>query len=221
MVTIAAVPVKDLVNAKERLIPLLSPRERRELARAMLEDVLSVLRLAPLDRIMVVTRDPQVMELARSFNASILEEDANLGHTEAVALAQHHAALACADSFLTIPGDVPLVTAEEIAAICRSAPPAPGALFVPSQSGLGTNGALLTPPGIMSLKFGEPSFQNHLAAARARGIEPVVLSLAGLALDIDGHNDLCALIEEGGERSRAGRLLQDLGLSHRLAERLC
>lgn len=215
---VAALPVKDLANAKERLIPLLSPTERQTLARAMLEDVLSALRLAPLDQILVVTRDPDVMELARGFTASILEEEANLGHTEAVALAQHHAARAGADRFLTIPGDVPRVTAEEITMICRSAPSAPGALFVPSRSGLGTNGALLTPPEIMPLKFGEPSFQNHLSAARARGIEPVLLPLAGLGLDIDDPEDLRALIEYGGE-SRARRLLQDLGLARRLALR--
>ena len=217
---VAALPVKDLVNAKERLIPLLSPTERQTLARAMLEDVLSALRLAPLDQIMVVTRDPQVMELAKEFSASVLEEEANLGHTEAVTLAQHHAVRAGADSFLTIPGDVPLVTAEEIALICRSALSAPGALFVPSRSGLGTNGAILTPPAIMPLKFGEPSFQNHLAAARARGIEPVLLPLAGLGLDIDDPEDLRALIEYGGE-SRAHRLLQDLDLARRLAHRPC
>ena len=112
------------------------------------------------------------------------------------------------------------LTAEEIAMICRSAPSGPGALFVPSRSGLGTNGALLTPPEIMPLKFGEPSFQNHLAAARARGIEPVLLPLAGLGLDIDDPEDLRALIEHG-EPSRAGRVLQDLGLAGRLAERQC
>ena len=37
---VAAVPVKDLVNAKQRLMPVLDGRERRELARAMLDDVL-------------------------------------------------------------------------------------------------------------------------------------------------------------------------------------
>jgi 2-phospho-L-lactate guanylyltransferase (CobY/MobA/RfbA family) len=72
----------------------------------------------------------------------------------------------------------------------------------------------------MPLKFGEPSFQNHLAAARARGIEPVLLHLAGLGLDIDDPEDLRALIEQG-EPSRAGRLLQDFGLAGRLAERPC
>lgn len=216
--TVAAVPVKDLANAKERLIPILSPEERRGLACAMLEDVLNALCRAPIDRVLVITKDPQVMELARSFPVLILEEEANLGHTEAVLLAQHHAAASGADRFLTIPGDVPQVTAEEIAVLCRSAPSGPAALFVPSLNGLGTNGALLTPPEIMPLKFGEPSFTNHLTAAQARGIEPVVLSLAGLGLDIDGPEDLRALIERG-ETSRAGRLLKELGVAARLEGR--
>lgn len=215
MVTVAALPVKDLANAKERLIPLLSPGERRELARAMLEDVLDALLRAPLDRIVVVTRDPEVAELARRRSVSILEEEANRGHTEAVALAQQQSAASSVQRFLTIPGDVPLVTAEEIALICRSAPPGPGALFVPSRSGLGTNGALLTPPDLMPLKFGEPSFANHVTAARARGIEPVVLPLPGLGLDIDGPEDLRLLVEHD-ETSRAGRLLRELGVRERL-----
>jgi hypothetical protein len=44
---VAAIPVKDLESAKQRLIPVLSPSERRELARAMLEDVLGVLSAVP------------------------------------------------------------------------------------------------------------------------------------------------------------------------------
>lgn len=215
MVTVAALPVKDLANAKERLIPLLSPGERRELARAMLEDVLDALLRAPLDRIVVVTRDPEVTELARRRSVSTLEEEVNRGHTEAVALAQQQSAASSVQRFLTIPGDVPLVTAEEIALICRSAPPGPGVLFVPSRSGLGTNGALLTPPDLMPLKFGEPSFANHVTAARARGIEPVVLPLPGLGLDIDGPEDLRLLVEHD-ETSRAGRLLRELGVRERL-----
>jgi 2-phospho-L-lactate guanylyltransferase len=197
MVTVAAVPVKDLANAKQRLVPLLSAEERRELARAMIEDVLGALCRAPLDGVLVVTRDPEVIGIARRFSVAVLEEDENLGHTEAVALAQSHAATAGADRFLTIPGDVPQVTEGEIASLLDACPAGPAAVFVPSLSGFGTNGALLAPPDAMPLKFGEPSFANHLAAARRRGIEPVVLSLPGLGLDIDGPEDL---LELAGER---------------------
>ncbi|HEV8472122.1 MAG TPA: 2-phospho-L-lactate guanylyltransferase, partial [Methylomirabilota bacterium] len=43
---VAAVPVKDLVNAKQRLMRVLSAAERRELARTMLCDVLRALAAA-------------------------------------------------------------------------------------------------------------------------------------------------------------------------------
>lgn len=211
MITVAAVPVKDLINAKQRLIPILPPAGRRDLARAMLEDVLAALGGAGLDGVFVVTRDAAVMELARRFPVTILEEPENRGHTEAVALAQRHAAGMGADRFLTIPGDVPRVTAAEIRELLRAAGAAPAAVFVPSRSGFGTNAALLAPPDVMPLKFGEPSFANHLTAARERGLEPRVLTLPGLGLDIDDPDDLAALVESGGQ-TRTSRLLSGLGV---------
>lgn len=219
MTTLVAVPAKDLTNAKQRLILILSPSERQELARAMLEDVLTALGGASLDSILVVTRDPDVMALARRFAVTLLEEPENRGHTEAVALAQREAARRGVDGFLTIPGDVPQVTAEEIRAVNRAAGAKPAALFVPSRSGFGTNGALLAPPDVMPLKFGEPSFQNHLSAARERGLEPRVLRLPGLGLDIDGPEDLAALAQGEGT-TRSARLLRSWGFPERLSPHL-
>lgn len=212
MKTLAAVPVKDLENAKQRLVPVLSPEERRALARTMLEDVLDALWEASLDRVLVVTRDPEVIALARQHHASVLEEPENRGHTEAVALAQRVAADRGAQRFLTIPGDVPQVTPQEIAALVAAASAGPGVVFVPSRSGFGTNGVLLSPPDLMRLKFGEPSFANHLIAARRGGLDPVILSLPGLSLDIDGPEDLRTLLEND-RKTRSRRLIQTLGLA--------
>jgi 2-phospho-L-lactate guanylyltransferase len=210
--TLAAVPVKDLENAKQRLVPVLSPEERRALARTMLEDVLDALWEASLDHVLVVTRDPEVIALARQHHASVLEEPENRGHTEAVALAQRMAADTGAQRFLTIPGDVPQVTPQEIAALVAAASAGPGVVFVPSRSGFGTNGVLLSPPDLMRLKFGEPSFANHLIAARRGGLDPVILSLPGLGLDIDGPEDLRTLLENE-RKTRSRRLIQTLGLA--------
>ena len=91
--------------------------------------------------------------------------------------------------FLTIPGDVPCVTAEEIALAVRR-PRGAGVVFVPSLSGFGTNAALLAPPDAMPLKFGEPSFDNHLRRRAPRGLTPGVRELPGLGLDIDAPDDL-------------------------------
>jgi 2-phospho-L-lactate guanylyltransferase len=202
MDVLAAVPVKDLVNAKQRLIPALGAGERQALARAMLEDVLAALATELPGSVFVVTTDALVMEVAAGFGATCLVEPVNRGHTQAVAFAQQHALARGAARFLTIPGDVPCVTPEEIAELCGARDP--GATFVPSYSGLGTNAALLAPPDAMPLTFGEPSFDNHLRAARDRGVAARVLTLPGMGLDIDAPDDLARLLEHGhGTRSAA------------------
>jgi 2-phospho-L-lactate/phosphoenolpyruvate guanylyltransferase len=207
MNTFVAVPVKDLTNAKQRLIPVLTAAERRALARAMLEDVLRTLRTALPTPVHVVTTDAQVMALAREHGADCLIDSADRGHTAAVAFAQRHARWLGADRFLTIPGDVPCVTADEVRTLLTAIGGEREVAFVPSISGLGTNGALLAPPDVMPLTFGEPSFANHLHAARQRGLVPRVLELAGLGLDIDAPEDLPMLLERGAA-SRSGALLR-------------
>jgi 2-phospho-L-lactate guanylyltransferase len=217
MAVFAAVPVKDLVNAKQRLVSALAPDERRRLARAMLEDVLAALGAALPGSVVVVTTDALVMEVVHRHGAECLVESANRGHTEAVAFAQQAAVARGAERFLTIPGDVPCATPEEIAALCGAVPEG-GVAFVPSLSGYGTNAALLGPPDAMPLKFGEPSFDNHLVAARQRGLSPVVVPLPGIGLDIDAPEDLGLLLQRGpGTRSAA--LLTAWGFPGRLRAR--
>jgi 2-phospho-L-lactate guanylyltransferase len=214
--TVVAVPVKDLVNAKQRLIPLLAPPERGELARTMLEDVLDALDRARLGDVFVVTRDPAVEVLAKRHGAATLGEEVNRGHTEAVARAQRAALARGARRFVTIPGDVPCTTADELTTLAAALPPGPGVAFVPSLSGFGTNAVLLEPPDRLPLKFGEPSFENHLVAARAAGLQPLVLRLPGIGLDIDAPEDLALLLERGPGTRSAG-LLRSLGVPARLA----
>jgi 2-phospho-L-lactate guanylyltransferase len=67
----------------------------------------------------------------------------------------------------------------------------------------------------MPLKFGEPSFANHLDAARARGLTPRVLTLPGLGLDVDAPEDLRLLLERGAT-TRAGRFCMARGFAARL-----
>jgi 2-phospho-L-lactate guanylyltransferase len=194
---VVAVPVKDLTHAKQRLMSVLSADERGELARAMLRDVLQALAAADLDGVWVITRDPAAAAIARSFGAELVTEAENRGHTAAVALAQAEAARRGARVFLTVPGDVPCVTADELRQIVdgvRDGAP----VFVPSRSGFGTNGVALSPPDAMPLTFGEPSFARHLETARGRGLTPRVLTLPGLGLDVDAPEDLSALLAEPG-----------------------
>ena len=190
----AAVPVKEFAGAKQRLARLLTAEERQAVAAAMLEDVLAALTEAPLAGIMVNTVDPLATELARRYGARVVTVGARDGHTGAVsAMARILAAEGC--DMLTVPGDIPRVTSAEIAAVIEAHRPAPSVSIVPAHDERGSNAVLCSPPLVMPLRFGDDSFLPHLASARALGVEPTILRLPGIALDIDQPEDVHALMQ--------------------------
>lgn len=192
----AVVPVKDMRAAKQRLVPALAPDERRTLFRHMLEDVLRALCAAEgLDGVALLTGDAEAMRLARRYDARVIAEAENRGHTAAVAAAAAALAVDGADGLLTVPGDVPLATPAEIEAVLAAHGAAPAMTIVPAHDERGSNCVACSPPDVVPLRFGDDSFVPHLAAARVRGVEPRVLRLPGLALDIDTPADLEALLD--------------------------
>lgn len=209
----AAVPVKELGAAKQRLSPLLTPVLRQALMGAMLEDVLAALAATPeLAGVLVVTVDPQAARLARRYGARLIKSGARDGHTGAVAAAARLLAAEGRGGMLTVPGDVPLVTAAEIAALIAAHGPAPAFTIAPSRDERGSNAVLCSPPDGVPLRFGEDSFFPHLRAAEARGITPSVRRLPGLALDIDTPQDL-AFLAGIAASSRARAMLDKSGLT--------
>ncbi len=188
----AAVPVKEFVGAKQRLASLLTPEQRQALAAAMLEDVLAALVDAPLAGVVVNTVDPLATELARRYGARVITDGARDGHSGAVAAMARLLGEEGRAGMLTVPGDIPRVSAAEIAAIIAARRPAPSVTIVPAHDERGSNAVLCSPPMVMPLRFGDDSFLPHLAAARALGIEPTIVKLPGVGLDIDQPADLQA-----------------------------
>jgi len=190
----AAVPVKEFTGAKQRLAALLSAAQRETLAATMLEDVLAALagsrRLAG---ILVNTIDPRAAELASRYGARVVTDGARDGHTGAV-MGMARALAADGHAMLTMPGDIPRVTAAEIDAVVSARRPAPSFTIVPARDELGSNAVLCAPPGAVPLRFGDDSFFPHLAAARKAGIAPTIVRLSGIGLDIDHPEDLRAFL---------------------------
>lgn len=204
----AAVPVKEFAGAKQRLASLLTPAQRQALAEAMLEDVLAALVEAPLAGIMVNTADRHAAELARRYGARVVSDDAHTGHTGAVTAMARILAVEGND-MLTVPGDIPRLTAAEIATVIEARRPAPSLTIVPARDELGSNAMLCSPPLVMPFRFGDNSYFPHLAAARSLGIEPTIVKLPGIGLDIDQPEDVHALLEATPHRAtRALRVLQ-------------
>ena len=203
----AAVPVKEFTGAKRRLSDLLSAAQRETLAATMLEDVLAALAGAKqLGGIMVNTVDPHATDLALHYGARVVTAAARDGHTGAVngmgrlLTAEGHA-------MLTLPGDIPLVTPDEIDAVVTARQPAPSFTIAPARDEQGSNAVLCDPPRAVPLRFGEDSYFPHLATSRRVGIEPTIVRLPGIGLDIDLPDDLRAF-----QRAASGRSTRTLAL---------
>jgi 2-phospho-L-lactate guanylyltransferase len=193
------IPVKSLAQAKQRLASVLSQPARTELAQAMLLDVLEALNQW-VDRpaVSIVTSDSFALDLARQFSFETIADTRNRSETDAIEGATRVCESRGIDSTLVIPGDVPLIQPWELEKVLEAAP-IEGTVLVPAADGRGTNAAFRRPSGLFPLRFGNDSFQPHLAAARATGKPCVVLSLAGIALDVDSPSDLQQLVAAPGE----------------------
>jgi len=207
------VPVKNLVDAKQRLSSILSSEERFALAQAMCSDVLQTLALwQGRPPVAVVTSDSYTRELAKRFNFEVIDDD-NSGETNAIEMAT---AICCErgeTSTLVVPADIPLIDGAELQKIVDSAP-ASGAVLAPDAAGRGTNAAWRAPGDLFPLRFGNDSFLPHLSAAKATGLPCVVLKLPGIARDIDRPEDLREVAAASGER-QSQKLLRGWNLSSR------
>ena len=213
----AVVPIKHLGAAKQRLADALARPDRRRLTLAMADDVLAALSGVPgLAGVAVISGDPEVAALARRYGARHIPEPEARGHTAAVA---HAAALLAgegAPGMLTLPGDVPLVTAAEIREVLAAHGGARSVTLVPARDRRGTNCAACSPPTVIPLRFGEASFSPHVEAARACGVAPRVLALPGLGLDIDTPDDLEMLLHRPAA-TRTHAVLAASGITARFA----
>ena len=210
------IPVKNLASAKQRLASALEQEERTALATAMLKDVFeAVASWARRPQVTVVTGDAEARSLARQCGFELLDDPLEAGESEAVARATQALEAQGAQNLLVIPGDIPLIAATDLEAIYAAAPLA-GTVLVPARDGRGTNAALRKPASLFPLRFGNDSFVPHRAAATATGLPLVVLTLPGIALDVDTPADLAALVAAPGER-RSQRLAREWKLNERLA----
>jgi 2-phospho-L-lactate/phosphoenolpyruvate guanylyltransferase len=210
----AAVPVKQFTGAKTRTGSVLTASQREKLAATMVEDVLAALAGATrLAGILVNTVDPTAAALARRYGARVVTDGALEGHTGAVNGMARVLTEEGKGAILTVPGDIPRVTAAEIDAVVASARPEPSFTIVPAHDELGSNAILCAPPFAVPLRFGDDSYFPHLMAARAVGIEPVIVRLPGIGLDIDHAADLRSFMAASPRMpTRTLALLEAFGL---------
>ena len=204
---ILLIPVKSLTTAKQRLAAALDQERRSQLAEAMLRDVMTAAAGA-LGRIDValVTGDARARALAAEFGFLAIADPRNESETAAIEGATAWCEQRGYDTTIVVPGDIPLITSDELRRVLDAAP-AEGAVFVPAYDRRGSNCILRRPAAIIPLRFGNDSFLPHCEAMRKTGRELVILEMPGIGLDIDNPHELELLLQRDGS-TNAQRLLR-------------
>jgi 2-phospho-L-lactate guanylyltransferase len=187
----AIVPVKPLRRGKSRLSGTLTEDERTALNQELLEHTLKVLsKLKELDQVLVVSRDPQALTIARNHGAKTVQEDGQPHLNTALARATVMAQVHSIRGILVLPADLPLLTPEDVRALIDRAAKPPVVVIAPDRHGKGTNALLMVPAGQIEYDFGEGSFHRHCARAKKSGARLEIVELPSLGLDLDLPEDL-------------------------------
>jgi len=186
----ALIPVKELANAKSRLMPPFSDDERATLTLEMLRHVVAVAQESGVfARITVVSPDTAVLDVVKVLGVSVLRQQTT-GLNPALDEARADARLHGAEAALVLHADLPHLTAAEITAMVGLLPVSPAVVIAPDYTGSGTNALLTAPPNAISFHFGPGSFLRHIAAAEQRGLPYRIAHAPGIAGDVDTPDDV-------------------------------
>ncbi|NCF74349.1 MAG: 2-phospho-L-lactate guanylyltransferase [Gammaproteobacteria bacterium] len=211
----AILPIKSLDGAKQRLRNILSPNERKELMLNSARDVLTALtRSSRLSGILLVSKDKNAVALGNEFGVRILKVGSDNGQSEAIEQAATFLREHGVTSTLTIPGDAPLLLAEDVDIVCDTLKKGPAITIVSNVDGTGSNCIGASPSNSIPYQFGTNSFTKHVASAYELGIEPKILSLPRLELDIDTVSDVSRLMKLAS-RTRTQKFIAKSGIVER------
>lgn len=184
----ACVPLKRLAFAKSRLAPDLSPDERALLARSLFRRTIEVLKESGVaSRVAVATAERTAIG---ALDVEVLPDTGELNSSLKGAI--RWATRIGATRLLILPGDLPLLSPDDVRKIVDVPHQPPDVVIVGTQKG-GTGALLLSPPSAISPLFGERSFERHLELARRTNIPAQICDVRGFSLDIDTVEDLNAL----------------------------
>lgn len=191
------IPVAPGSESKTRLAPILDASQRADLARSMLVRTIGVARA--LGPVVVVSRSPRMLDLARTHDAEPVREPTDRSRHDGLtplnaAVMKGLDRVAEDATALVLPSDLPVVTEDDLRALVAAAGTRRRVVvLVPCQRGEGTNALLVRPPGQLVPHFGPDSFSAHATAAGAAGLAVVVHRAPALS-DLDTPGDHARLV---------------------------
>lgn len=191
----AIVPMKPFAEAKRRLADVLEGTAREELSRELLVRTIQVLkRSGSVKRVAVVSRDRQVLRLARKLGAWAMLE-VKPGLNEALEQATRVARANGVQAALIVPADLPGLDESDVESIAALGRTPPAVVIAPARRDQGTNALLVNPLGLITYAFGESSFLEHQRNAARAGARVEIYRSESVAFDLDLPEDAKTLKE--------------------------
>lgn len=200
----AIIPVSKFKNAKTRLSPFLTEKEREKLLKVMLHDVTDALK-KHVDKIFIISRDEDVLSYAESLNLDTIMEDENSNLNKALTQAMKYCK-GKARKVLIVPSDVPLIGKTNIKMVI-DASKSLDFIIVPSKGG-GTNMIIMKPMAIRT-RYEGFSYKEHVNAAEKKKLNPQVHDSFFMALDVNTAEDLGEIMIHG-EKTHTRQYLKEL-----------
>ena len=187
----AIVPVKPLRRGKSRLAGKLTEDERAELNQSLLQHTIETLTdLKEIEQVLVVSRDPHALTVARNHGARTVLEDGQPHLNTALKRATVVAQVYATRGVLVLPADLPLISPQDIRELINRAVDPPVVVIAPDRHRKGTNALLISPSGLIEYDFGDNSFERHCEQVRKTGARLEIVDLPTLGLDLDLPEDL-------------------------------
>ncbi|MBW4435498.1 MAG: 2-phospho-L-lactate guanylyltransferase [Pleurocapsa minor GSE-CHR-MK-17-07R] len=191
----AIIPVKPLTRAKSRLAGILSPEERQVLAERLMRHVVTTVSAARgIHGVLVISRDPHALALARDLGANTVQESGAPELNSALMRATQVITAWRGRAVLVLPADLPLVTSDDVSAMLDMGREEGCLVIAPDRNNDGTNALFTRPPGLIAYAYGEGSFQRHVGLAQQIGATVRIMDSPRLALDIDVPADLASML---------------------------
>ena len=201
------IPVKKISNAKKRLIPVLTSKERMELSIAMFQDVLSVVKNSILNKIIVISSDTKIKQIADKSGVHVLPDiGGDLNY-----VLEYYTKWCIdngADATLILPSDIPLIKPEEINQIINLS--IEKSIVISKSNNGGTNALLRNPPNIIPVLFGEESFKKHIKNAIKIGASIKIYQSLRFLLDIDSLEEIKLIPKLGINKKLSIKLIKKI-----------
>lgn len=189
----ALVAINTRLRRKGRLRSTLDAATRDALALDMLETVLAAAAGArTVDRVLIVSPDDQGLP-----HGYEVIHDTGAGLNEAFELALARGRAERVRELVLLPADLPQLAAADIDALVLAGRRSRIAM-APDRRGTGTNGLCVAADLDFRCRFGRASRRRHETEAYRLGIEPAIVTRAGLQADLDTPADLRSIGRSDG-----------------------